>query len=603
LIAELGINHSGSLEEARDLIFGAKSIGVHAVKFQYRNLDRAYSTHKNEIGDSIVSSEITRNFLTTDKILELTKFAQSLDLSVGISFFTCEDVKDFSITMENFDFYKIPSPELTNLSLIYELLSFQKYVLISTGAHNEEEIEKVFKKLPNTGWSPMHCVSNYPTLGINAKLGYIKYLSRKWNMPVGYSSHDEEWVNIIGAIALGAQIIERHITKSKDALGLDHSSSSTIEEFSKISKFALDSKFIFSGNSPRIANQGELINLQNLGRTFYSKREIKRGEILSERDFDYRSPRIGLGFQEFQSLSGSLIIEKIKKGEAVTPYHLTRVKQISKNVILFAKQYKIAIPVRVHDYLKIKKELPTGFYEFHLSYKEVEELRDLLFIDSSDNVSIHLPDYVNSNFLLDPFSSNAEQRVASLALVNKISSLVNSYQKKYGKKIIVVGSFSSNMGSNDDFYDNCANLSSEMLSKEITLCFQWLPPYAWYFGGSKKITVFNQEKDCLEISKRKLLMCLDTSHLILGANFFGFDSAKILSLLKDNIVHAHISDGVGVDGEGMQFGSSSKSNSDLILNLMDQDVTKVIEVWQGHSNNLSGFKKGLIKLKRLYEAR
>jgi hypothetical protein len=91
--------------------------------------------------------------------------------------------------------------------------------------------------------------------------------------------------------------------------------------------------------------------------------------------------------------------------------------------------------------------------------------------------------------------------------------------------------------------------------------------------------------------------------LILGANFFGFDSAKILSLLKDNIVHAHISDGVGVDGEGMQFGSSSKSNSDLILNLMDQDVTKVIEVWQGHSNNLSGFKKGLIKLKRLYEAR
>jgi sialic acid synthase SpsE len=603
VIAELGINHSGSFELAKELIMGARESGVNAVKFQYRNLDKAYSDDKNEIGDSIIAYEINRNFLTIENILELTEFAQSINLSVGISFFTSQDVKDFSSNVKVFDFYKIPSPELTNLRLINDLLELEKYVLISTGAHNEEEIESVFYNLPERGWSPMHCISNYPTLSANAKMGYIKYLNRKWKMPVGYSSHDEDWVNIIGAIALGAQIIERHITKNKDDLGLDHSSSSTFEEFSKISKYALDSKNIFYGDGPRIPNQGELINLQNLGRSFYANRDISSGEILLEQDFEYKSPRIGLGYKDFQDATGSPILKTIKKGQAAIPDHLNEVVRVSKNVINFAKQHKISIPVRVHDYVKIREELPTGFYEFHMSYKEVGDLKDLFFVNRSDSVSIHLPDYVNAHYLLDPFSNIAQQREASLALMNKIASLVRTYQAKYQKKIIVVGSFSSSHKSDKDFYDEYEKFSNYLLSQDISLCYQWLPPYAWYFGGSKKITVFNQEKDCSEILQRKLPMCLDTSHLILGANFFGFNATQILSLIETNIVHTHISDAVGIDGEGMQFGSSSKSNSDLILSLLDKDVVKVIEVWQGHSNNLRGFKEGLIKLKGLYEAR
>ena len=603
VIAELGINHSGSYELAKGLIMGAKESGVNAVKFQYRNLDRAYSDDKNEIGDSIISYEINRNFLTIENILELTEFAQRINLSVGISFFTSQDIKDFSDSVKVFDFYKIPSPELTNLSLINELLELEKYVLISTGAHSEEEIESVFYNLPEVGWSPMHCISNYPALSINAKLGYIKYLNRKWKKPVGYSSHDEDWVNIIGAIALGAKIIERHITKNKYDIGLDHGSSSDFKEFSKISKYALDSKHIFYGDSPRIPNQGELINLQNLGRTFYANRDISSVEILLEQDFDYKSPRIGLGYKDFQDATGSPILKTIKKGQAVISDHLNEVVQVSKKVINFANQHKISIPVRIHDYIKIREELPTSFYEFHLSYKEVADLEDLFFVNRSDSVSIHLPDYVNAHYLLDPFSNIAQQRKASLALIGKISSLVRAYQAKYQKKIIVVGSFSSIQRSDKNFYDKCERLSNQLLLQDINLCFQWLPPYAWYFGGSKKITVFNQEKDCGEILQRKLPVCLDTSHLILGANFFGFNAKQILTLIEANIVHTHISDAIGIDGEGMQFGSSSKPNSDLILSLLDKDIVKVIEVWQGHSNNFRGFKEGLIKLKGLYEAR
>jgi hypothetical protein len=144
------------------------------------------------------------------------------------------------------------------------------------------------------------------------------------------------------------------------------------------------------------------------------------------------------------------------------------------------------------------------------------------------------------------------------------------------------------------FYDKCESLANGLLLKGIVFCFQWLPPYAWYFGGSKIITVFNQEKGCHEESKRTLPVCLDTSYLILGANFFRFDSRKKISKFEDNNVDIHISDTVGVDGEGIQFGSSPKYNSDLILSLLYKDVAKVLEIWQGYSNKLSGIRESLI---------
>jgi hypothetical protein len=134
------------------------------------------------------------------------------------------------------------------------------------------------------------------------------------------------------------------------------------------------------------------------------------------------------------------------------------------------------------------------------------------------------------------------------------------------------------------------------------MCYQWLPPLAWYFGGSSKITVFNKNEDAEEVLKRELPICMDTSHLLLGANYFNFDPKTLVSRISPNIIHSHISDASGIDGEGMPFGSGEESNTRLILDICDLDIIKVIEVWQGHINNFEGFKVALFKLKELYES-
>ncbi len=603
VIAEVGINHFGDFEIAREIIENATNSGADAVKFQYRNLTRAYSKSRNEIGDEIVGEEINRNYLDPSQIVDLVDYAHSLGILAGISFFTVEDISDFGSYTQIFDFFKVPSPELTNVQLIRELISLDKFVFVSTGAHDEKEIVKTFESLPKNGWMPMHCVSNYPTHLENSKLGYLTYLQNKWNLPVGFSSHDAEWELIVGALALGACVIERHITADKNAVGLDHSSSSDFVEFSKICAFAKSSKKIFSGNSERVPNQGELINLQNLGRSYFAKKDLVRGEKVNPEDFDYRSPRTGIGYLEFQSFIGRTLSRNIDEGKPLSLIHFNEPTFLSKEVSDFARKLKISIPVRVHDYEKVRSDLDTGFYEFHLSYTEVRELENFFFINPEDTISLHLPDYISPNLLFDPFSMQPEQKDLSLQLISKVKELVLQYQERTGKQVIVVGSFSNVWGSRERFYTQHSEFAKKIESEGIMMCYQWLPPLAWYFGGSSKISVFNKNEDAEEVVKYDLPVCMDTSHLLLGANYFKFDPKEIVSKISTNIIHAHISDASGNDGEGMPFGSGDDANTRLILDVCDLDVVKVIEVWQGHINNFEGFKVALLKLKELYESK
>ena len=600
VLAEIGINHSGDYQIAKELILDAKNSGACGVKFQYRNLDRVYSKQNYEIGDSIVGEEIKLNFLSIENIMLLTKFAHQLGLLVGISFFLDEDVIDFKKEIDKFDFFKVPSAELTNLNLILSLISKNKFVLISTGAHHEFEIEHIFSQLPENGWMPLHCISNYPTLPFNTNLGYISYLGKKWKKPVGYSSHDSNWELNIGAIAIGARLIERHITKDANASGLDHSSSSTHADLLRICQVANSAKDIFFKELPRVPNQGELINLQNLGRSYYAKRNISPNEVLNLNDFEYRSPRIGIGNINFNEKLGTHLKREISKDMVLNDSFFDEETLISLDTINFAKIHKISIPVRVHDYAQIRNDLPVANFELHLSYLEVEELTDLDFINSEDNISLHLPDYVNSKFLIDPFSKDELQLRLSLNLLKKIEKLVVNYQEKTGKKVNIVGSFSNIWKNKEEFYDNHSDLIYSLSNRGIDLCMQWLPPFAWYFGGSTKIHVFNQEEDVIEIVKRQIPICLDTSHMLLGANYFGFNPQNLISNLFSQIKHSHIADAIGFDGEGMQFGTSTKSNNDFIMNVLKLDTLKVIEVWQGHTDNSRGFKNALVKLKELY---
>ena len=338
IISEIGINHDGDYEKAKKLIFLTYQSGAHAVKFQYRNIGNVYAEHIREIGDEILSKEINRNFLTPKNLLSLSDYAKKLGLEVGISFFDTKDIQDFSEGINSFDFFKIPSIELTNKELINTLLAFNKHLYISLGAHDEKEIDDVLKIMPKKGWTPMHCVSNYPTSIENSRLGYITYLQNKWGIDVGYSSHDDDYEVCLLAMYLGVSVIERHITLSRESDGLDHSSSSTFDHFKKIVRFSDSMQLIKAGNSPRIPNQGELLNRQNLGRSFYAVRNFEKGYILRKSDLIYRSPATGLSNKEIQNYIGKPLLTRLNKGDVVSKSLFIENKKINSSILNKAKE-------------------------------------------------------------------------------------------------------------------------------------------------------------------------------------------------------------------------------------------------------------------------
>ena len=596
IIAEIGINHDGSIDIAKQLISGAANAGVDAVKFQYRNLDNAYSDTAREIGDEIILSEIKKNYLDQKIILELTQYAKKFGMQVGISFFDAVDMDDFGLQIKLFDFFKLPSAELTNAALIDALLETGLHVYLSTGCHSEYELENALGRLPSEGWTPMHCISNYPVALQNARLGYLEYLHNRWNREVGYSSHDDEWEVCLLAMQLGAVVVERHITLDRKAEGLDHSTSSTPDEFAKLCLFAKNMDILLSGDGPRIPNQGELLNRQNLGRSFFANRDLNAGDILSVDSLVYRSPNTGIDRAHIDEYLGKPLVINVNQGAPVTRSIFEPSKFLSDDVIDSARKYKLALPVRLHDLSKMEKQFPIGAFEFHLSYEEIRSEINLSSLNSSNRYSVHLPDYINSTQLMDPFSYNDDQRDASLDILERTVTFAEKLQSLTGHNVPVVGSFSVVHSSIDSFFMEHDFLLKNFMKRGVTVMPQWLPPIAWYFGGSIELHAMNQLRDVELLKQYELPVCMDVCHLFMGRNYFDFSADAVMQDLHSNIEHIHIADATGLDGEGLAIGEGDPQNMDIIRKSLDYECLKVIEVWQGHLDNGAGFHKALMAL-------
>ncbi|MFW1677434.1 N-acetylneuraminate synthase family protein [Pontibacter sp. JAM-7] len=596
IIAEIGINHNGEYECAYDLIKASSDAGVWGVKFQYRNLSNAYVEGASEIGDEMIFEEIKRNYLSPSVIIKLTEAAHKLGLKVGISFFDVTDLVDFNGQMADFDFFKVPSAELCNVELVNTLLSYDSHVYVSLGCHDEIQIDKAFAGYKYDNWTAMHCVSNYPVSLSNAKLGYLKHMANKWDKDFGYSSHDENWELCLIAMSLGASVIERHITLDKNASGLDHTTSSTPEEFEKLVSIAKYYPFIISGNADRVPNQGEFLNLQNLGRSYYAKEEISAGEPITLERLEFRSPRVGLSQQEVNEVIGAESKKTLKIGDVINKSVFKGDVVVSDKALDYAKRNKVALPVRLHDIESISGRFPTGAYEFHLSFGEVlSDLRSKKY-DKNNIYSIHLPDYISPTELIDPFSNDSSIRERSNELIDRTVDFASHLQEITGNNVPVVGSFSLVGGDKDRFYENYTQLFAKIRNLEVDVLPQWLPPIAWYFGGSVDLHVFNAQYDIDKILEYKLPICMDVCHLCMGKEVFGFDPVEVIEKLQPLIKHIHIADAQGIDGEGLNFGDGDPDNLVAIKSVLDFECMKVIEVWQGHLDNGAGFAEALNRL-------
>lgn len=596
IIAEFGINHLGNFAHTIEMVHKASIAGVWGIKFQYRNLLRIYNPGSKEVGDEILKENISRGALNSQEIEEAARLASDLGLCVGISFFSSLDVEDFSY---DFDFYKVPSAELNNHSLVSALVATGKDVLVSTGMHEEREIElfaEEFSGKPNVVL--LHCVSNYPVRAENATLGYLSWIREKFNFRYGYSSHDELWEVCVFALDFDIEFLERHVTLDKSLPGTDQSSSSSFEELSRLQILAEQREAMRGGKRPRTPNQGEKFNRQNLGRTFFAKRNLAAGVILSRHDFNYLSPQVGIDALKFSAYENKPLLSPVLEGEPLLETHLVLQESRPREAdLISAVRNSIALPARLHDLDSLRAILPIGAYEFHLSFQEVKELPNFTGFQKDERYSIHLPDYIGPDSLFDPFSDDPEVAAESRRMHNAVFSFADRIGERTGQRVVVVASIGNSKLSRPDFYEEVASWLSGFKNRYAQPSLQWMPPFAWYFGGSVRLSLVNAVEDIDFIQEHGIPITLDTSHLFMGEISGAYEAKALLTSLQNQVVHFHLSSAQGPDGEGGGFRASSKPQADLLRHILAdplfQSHLKVIEVWQGHLYRYLGFRTAI----------
>jgi len=229
-IAEIGINHNGSIETTKKLIDMAVEAGCHAVKFQKRDIETVYT---QEYLESARQSPWGTTQREQKEGLEFGKAEyQQIDSyckQKGILWSASAwDIKS-QLFLRDFDlpFNKIASAMLTHKELLHEIASEGRHTFISTGMSTFEDIEfavSIFNK-HNCPFTLFHCVSTYPCKDEDCNINMVTTLKNKYNCPVGYSGHEVGITPSLLAVAAGAQALERHITLDKNMYGSDQSAS------------------------------------------------------------------------------------------------------------------------------------------------------------------------------------------------------------------------------------------------------------------------------------------------------------------------------------------------------------------------------------------
>ena len=245
IIAEIGLNHNGDLEIAKKLIDVACDAKVDAVKFQKRTPDLVVPLEQRDIKRDTPWGRMTymeyryKVEFEYDDYKEIDDYCRSKNMHWFASPWDVKSV-DF-LEQYNPVCYKIPSACATDIELINYIASKSKPIILSTGMCTSEQIENAVKALKGSNFSILHCTSTYPSNPEEINLSMIKTLNDLYNCPIGYSGHEAGLQISYAAVAMGARIIERHITLDRTMWGSDQAAS--LEPWG-LSKLVRDTRII-----------------------------------------------------------------------------------------------------------------------------------------------------------------------------------------------------------------------------------------------------------------------------------------------------------------------------------------------------------------------
>lgn len=326
IIAEIGVNHGGSLDLAKKLIELAAKAGADAAKFQAYKADKIASKDnapyywdlKEEPSESQHALFSKYDKFGEPEYKELKKHCEKNKIDFLSTPFDLESVDMLDPLVP---FHKIASADITNIPLLRRIASKKKVVLLSTGASTDSEIEKALVLLKNGGAAEiilLHCVLNYPTPKENAQLAMLPGLKSKIK---GYSDHvapesDGSMPALEAAVLSGAVVLEKHFTHDRKLKGNDHyhaMDENGLKNF--MDKLAVYRKLYGSGTRNL---KLEKMAIKNARRKIIAAKDIKKDEIIDENSIIALRSDKGIDVSEWDDTTGKKSARDINKGEPLT---------------------------------------------------------------------------------------------------------------------------------------------------------------------------------------------------------------------------------------------------------------------------------------------
>ena len=321
VIAELGSNHNGDMELAKELIQQAKDAGADCVKFQSWSKDTIFAKKKYQDNYFIADDYRDRDDFTLEEIVEaysiseaellqMKVFANDIGIDCSSTPFSKAEA-DFLVEQLDSPFIKVASMDLNNFPFLEYLAKKGKPMIISTGLSELFEIDKAIKTIENTGNKDiviLHCVATYPPIDTDVNLNNIKTLMATYpDYCIGFSDHTIGTEIPLASVALGACVIEKHFTLDKNMEGWDHKVSANKQELSAIVSGA--KRINDALGSFRITANESDDKKREFRRSIVLTRAMHKGEEISIEDIDYKRPGTGL----FPEMTDFVVGMKVNK--------------------------------------------------------------------------------------------------------------------------------------------------------------------------------------------------------------------------------------------------------------------------------------------------
>jgi len=325
IIAEAGVNHDGSVEKAKALIDVAYAAKVDYVKFQTFKAEKL-------VGKSAQMADY--QLQNTGKDETQFQMLKKLELSIqdhhelidycrqkGIQFLsTAFDLESLDVLNDlGIEIFKIPSGEITNLPYLEKVASLKKPIILSTGMSDMNDISKALDVLRKYERSipqitVLHCNTEYPTPFEDVNMNAMLSIAKEFNVSIGYSDHTLGIEVPIAAVALGATVIEKHFTLSRNDAGPDHRASLEPEELMQMVQ-SIRNIELAMGSFEKMPSASEQKNIHVARKSIHVAKELIAGKVLEKEDLVMMRPGNGISPMELPDILGKKTKKMLKPGE------------------------------------------------------------------------------------------------------------------------------------------------------------------------------------------------------------------------------------------------------------------------------------------------